>query len=336
VQSDGTVRIWGDPPPGFATAKEPVFGRPRAIPGFLDIVTIGAGETYVLAVRRDGAVLQWGDFDGDGPTALIRDPVVVQGVSDAEFVRADYLTGFVKQRDGRVFAWGFNSHGNLCDGTDEMRFAPVEIPALRDAVDIRLGNWWGLALFEDGHVVAWGNNESGVLADGTTTDSYTPLVVQNLPPAMAIVADYDHGTVLTRDGHVYTWGRDSEGQLGRDAPGVEDVVGAFDPVPGVVPGLDHVIAIANARGGCVLRDDGTVYGWGKYNPGAVGDGTTESRPRPVKALLENVARIYGNNYTVHAVTKDGFVYGWGADYGGELGNGLRHYSSSTPVKIVPE
>jgi alpha-tubulin suppressor-like RCC1 family protein len=71
--------------------------------------------------------------------------------------------------DGRVFAAGDNSHGQIGDGTQETdRPTPVEITALgSDNAMVAAGLYHSLYLKADGRVFAAGDNSHGQIGDGT-------------------------------------------------------------------------------------------------------------------------------------------------------------------------
>jgi len=62
----------------------------------------------------------------------------------------------------------------------------------------------------------------------------------------------------------------------------------------------------------VLKNDGTVWAWGKNYAGQNGDGTLIDREYPVKVLnLENVKKISANFSFNLAIKDDGTVWFWG-------------------------
>jgi len=60
--------------------------------------------------------------------------------------------------DGTVWAWGYNSYGQLGDGTTTNRSTPVQVSSLSNVTAIAGGNSHSLALKSDGTVLAWGGN----------------------------------------------------------------------------------------------------------------------------------------------------------------------------------
>jgi alpha-tubulin suppressor-like RCC1 family protein len=170
-------------------------------------------------------------------------------------------------------------------------------------------------------VTAWGYNGLGCLGNGTTISSSKPIAVP-LPAgvsAVAITAGSFHNLAITNDG-VYTWGG-----------GVLTAVKVLFPaavteVTDIAAGAGHSLAIT---------DDG-LYAWGGNSSGQLGDGTTTSRPDPVKVSFPpSVTAIFSvaaGSYHSLAVTDDG-LYAWGSNGGAQLGDGTR-INRAAPVKVA--
>jgi hypothetical protein len=199
---------------------------------------------------------------------------------------------------------------------------------------------------EDGTVWAWGANTSGQLgneADGHGW-SNTPMQVSNLSGVKALAAGSEHSLVLKEDGTVWAWGNNSYGQLGNAAAGY----GSSTPVQ--VSNLSGVKAIAASdEHNLALKEDGTVWAWGKNNYGQLGDGTTTNRTTPVQVrnapLTKKRSKVSGTLNNLSGVTaiaaggthslalmEDGTVRAWGYNERGQLGNGTTT-SSKTPVTV---
>jgi alpha-tubulin suppressor-like RCC1 family protein len=85
-------------------------------------------------------------------------------------------------RDGRVFAWGDDSYGQLGSGRHLFLTTPVAT-ILTDpgqVVGLASGSYHSLARLRDGSVLAWGNNTNGQLGDGSVTSRGLPVKVTTL------------------------------------------------------------------------------------------------------------------------------------------------------------
>ncbi len=88
---------------------------------------------------------------------------------------------------------------------------------------------------------------------------------------------HSHALLLARDGTVFTWGRNNGCELG-----VDDERRRLTPIRvTAVQGVVQVAAGMNVSA-LVLKQDGTVWGWGRNEDGLLCDGSTERRTRPVQ------------------------------------------------------
>jgi hypothetical protein len=195
-------------------------------------------------------------------------------------------------------------------------------------------------------VWAWGYNRFGQLGNGLhdpTASSSVPVQVVGpdevgfLTNIVDVAAGAGHTLALKSDGTVWVWGNgySSTPQQMRNG----DNVGF----------LSDVMAISTYAGtshNMVLKADGTVWAWGYNVFGQLGDGSTTSRPRPVRVsdpegigyLGSVVAIRCGGSHSL-ALKSDGTVWAWGYNLYGQLGDSTivdryRPVQTSELTKIV--
>lgn len=224
------------------------------------------------------------------------------------------------KQDGTVWAWGDNSRGQLGDGTVLARNRPVAVRQLDGISAIAAGEAHTLALGSDGTVWAWGANDNGQLGDGSAVDRGIAAPVSRLGGVVAIAAGGGSSLALMQDGTVMSWGNNRSGQLGAGAPtpayqGPPQVAPASRSVPGPIPGLDSVVAIAiGDNHALALKSDGSVWAWGSNYSAQRGDldpATLRSTPMRVGSLPPVTAIAAGNFHSL-ALGQDGGVWEWGA------------------------
>lgn len=83
----------------------------------------------------------------------------------------------------------------------------------------------------------------------------------------------------------------------------------------------------------IVKNDGTLWGWGLNDKGQLGDGTTENKNRPTQIGTNSdwvsVVNAYNKSY---AIKKDGTLWGWGYNEDGLLGEGTST-NRTTPTQI---
>ncbi|XIE80477.1 RCC1 domain-containing protein [Streptomyces sp. SBR177] len=183
--------------------------------------------------------------------------------------------------DPWVRSWGLNAAGQLGTGDTVDRPTPSAVRGLRRADVRELAAGGGssdrnhaIALLEDGTVQSWGGNNKGQLGDGSTVDRAVPGAVAGLTGVSQVAAGIDFALAV-RDGRVLSWGSNAYGQLGDGT--------ATDPAtrPVRTQSLDRVAEVsAGCQFAVALRQDGTVWTWGRNHQGQLGDGTTTDRNTP--------------------------------------------------------
>lgn len=196
LKGDGTVWVWG-----FNWAVSPPREELTPVPvsGLSGVIALAAGAFHNLALRSDGTVWAWGENGGgqlgDGTTQSHYTPAPVSDLSDVVAIAASPWQGghnLALRSDGTVWAWGFNSNGQIGDGTTENRLLPVPVSGLSDVVDIGANFEHSAAVRRDGIAWTWGRNTEDQLGDGTQIDRHVPTRVPSLAGLTSIEAGPFH------------------------------------------------------------------------------------------------------------------------------------------------
>ena len=255
-------------------------------PGGASAITANEHHTCALAAA-DGTAWCWGHNwagqIGDGTTEDRLVPTPVEGLGrDLRTISAGYYHTCALGGNGRAFCWGFNSFGQLGDGTTTRRLTPVPVPALGwQNHAISAGFYHSCALDRNGRAFCWGYNSWGQLGDGTTIARLTPTRVQTPRRGMTdITTGSEHSCAITRPGRVICWGRDSSGQLGDGSGTVQ-----LTPVRARTRSGRPIQAVSG-RGlhSCAVLSVGVVRCWGQNTSGQLGVGDTEARPLPTTVV----------------------------------------------------
>ncbi len=323
------------------------------------VVAVAAGGGHSMALTSDGRVYAWGANDwgqlGITSPSYSKDPIAVPmaGALAGKTViaiAAGWTHSLALTSDGQIFAWGWNGHGELGNGTKDFVVHPTPGAVIttgvllgKTVVAIAAGSTGNLALASDGQVYAWGDNILGELGSGSVTEPSEPVAVTTSGVlsgkiVVAIAAGGQNGMALTSEGTICMWGSNYYGQLGiGSADG--DSHPAPSPVPpsGVLSGKT-VVAIAAGKDHCMaLTSEGQVCTWGANRYGQLGNGSTSYYSSPTPQAVLATGALSGRSATAiaagmgfsQALTSSGAFYTWGDNYYGELGD------DSTTDCVVP-
>jgi alpha-tubulin suppressor-like RCC1 family protein len=244
-----------------------------------DVISIGTGYDFSVALKADGTVCTWGKNElgqlGDGSSATMRsNPGKVSNLSDVTAISVgnDFVAAL--KRDGTVWVWGNNAAGQLAVNTKPFRNMAGRLAGLANITSISAGVCGGIALDTSGVAWAWG-------APGGSLDCLVNEFLDLWPPTRLLsgldqitnvasgaknLATRKDGSVWEHDGYVWTQVND----------------------------ISTVQRLASAAKGFVLRGvnlaqraDGTVWSWGDNFSGELGDGTFVAHQTPI--LVVNTA-----------------------------------------------
>lgn len=134
-------------------------------------------------------------------------------------------------------------------------------------------------------------------------------------------AGYQYTIAIKTDGALWGWGNNMEGQLGLGDGisgsnwSVPTQIGSETDWSNVAVGESHVIAIKN---------DGSLWAWGRNYQGQLGNGTTSietrSYPTQVGSDTDWVKVATGDFHSI-AIKDDGTLWAWGYNCYGQVGDG---------------
>ncbi|MBN1755579.1 T9SS type A sorting domain-containing protein [bacterium] len=323
-----------------------------------EIVEIAAGVGHSLALFDDSTVYSWGDnqYGQLGIGSAVDDtntPVKVRGEGGLGYlegivgIAAGLYYSMALKGDGTVYTWGYNDVGQLGDSTTDTRYYPVQVrdssggSSLSEITAISCGSIHCMALGTDNKVWAWGGNREGGLGIGTSDYNAhsLPIRVERsgggfLEGVWKIAAGSAYSTVILNDSTAWAWGANGNGQLGNDTTRSE-----YYPIPVYGPeGVDtlkEIFQISPCPNGpfyiyghtLALKDDSTVWAWGRNGYGQLGNGILFDQWTPVQTLgpygsghLEGISYLATGIEHSLALHSEGTVWAWGDNYFGTLGD----------------
>ncbi len=250
-------------------------------------IAIATGGFHSLALLSTHRVLAWGrnhlaqcGFSTPGG-ANVTTPTDV-GLSNIVAIAAGAYHNLALDTQGRLFAWGDNSHGELGLGHVNAVTSP-QVVNLDNVASISAGYRFSLVrrtqADSSGHVVdsvwAFGENVWGNFGvPGDNNAHPTPAQIPGLTGVKEVTAGGFHATAVKNDGSLLTWGRNDFGQLGvsgGSGPAIRQVT--LPPIQHARAGHTHTMAITT---------DGDLWSWGTNTNLQVGDGTNIHRLSPVQ------------------------------------------------------
>ena len=154
IKGDGTLWAWGDNSAGElgqGTSTSAVL-NPTQVGSSSDWALVSAVGIGSLAIKDDGSLWAWGYNAsgqlGDGTTVNRWSPTQIGSATDWAVVAAGsfgYHSLAIKN-DGTLWAWGYNSYGQLGDGTAVSRSIPTQIGSGTNWTQVAAGQHHSVAL----------------------------------------------------------------------------------------------------------------------------------------------------------------------------------------------
>ena len=311
------------------------------------LTRVGTGGSHACGEGSDGKLYCWGQNYhgqlGDGTRTLRTTPVAVRAPDGVELsgvsLHSNGSHTCALGSDSKVYCWGINDHGQIGDGTTELRTSPVAVQGLPNVAftAVAVGGTYTCAESSEGTVYCWGNNEDGQLGDSTTVSSLTPVAVR-APEGVrlsGVSAGIWHTCAQGSDSKVYCWGENVSGQLGDGT-----TTSRTTPVAVVAP--ENVTLTAVSVGGsftCAHGSDDELYCWGYNSWGQLGNGSTSAREPVTPVIAPDEVTFSGVAAgPAHSCARgsDSKLYCWGRNIVGGLGNGTNTDSATPVVVSLPE
>lgn len=271
------------------------------------VISVAAGISHSLALCSDGTIASWGSNSfgqlGDGGTTGSLVPITVNrsGVLAGKTViavAAGSNHNLALCSDGTIAAWGYNSNGELGDGSVVSRYLPVLVNnsgvlAGKSVIALAAAGQHNMALCSDGTIATWGAGRSGELGHGVTV-SHSSLPVQVSTAGVlagkrpiAIAAGAFHCLALCADGTLASWGWNSSGQLGAgNIPTQNKPIAVIQS--GILSGRSIRAISAGSSHSLALCTDGTLATWGLNNRGQLGNDSLSSSAVPIAASVSSL------------------------------------------------
>lgn len=193
---------------------------------------------------------------------------------------------------------------------------------------VSVGEHYSLAITEDGGLWVWGENLKE--HNGSRTYDFEQLLVDNKSRWKVAVAGLFQTLMLKMDGTLWTLGEDTLNQSSPESNLPRSIRLTLIPMGNqkdwktLSVGRVHAVA---------LKNDGSLWAWGKNDFGQLGDGTTKDSDDPVRIGLGTdwaaVSACY--DHTI-AIKSDGSLWVWGKNVTEHESDGTKGFCAS-PIRI---
>lgn len=203
-------------------------------------------------------------------------PVKVTLISNITKVEGGNKSVYAISDEGNLYAWGYNSNGQLGDGTNTTRLQPVQVTNLSGIIDISASTTeQALALKDDGTVWGFGYATLGALTDvgGSIPKQISGIDGNRMKNIASISCGYYGGLAITDDGKVLAWGNNGYGELG-DGTNISTSVPVYVK-ESVDTELNSVFIAQKGKNYSVFaKENGEVWATGYNEYGQLGNSST--------------------------------------------------------------
>ena len=325
------------------------------VAGFKAFVEISGNRYSTIGADSGGNLFSWGRDSlygllGQGTASSSRSsPSAIFTSRNVARITSGVDSHHLIDSNSQIWSWGYNSSGQLGDGTTSIRSSPVQ---LTTTSSFNTKTWRSIAagtnnvgaIDETGKLYCWGSNFYGQLGDGTTTDRSIPTEVSGSGTWKLFASSGSISLGVQSDGKLYAWGRNLNG--GQYTLGVGSTnLDVTAPTSVLGMGTNWKQLAATGFVALALDTDGKIWTWGYDGNPIAGTGLASSVLTSPVTIIGGPAwrKISTAKYTQSSfgIKKDGTLWAWGVNYDAlgtgttayflGLGTGSTFYSSPTQV-----
>jgi alpha-tubulin suppressor-like RCC1 family protein len=213
--------------------------------------------------------------------------------------------------NGTLWAWGYNSSGQLGNGTTINKSIPTQIGTANDWRVVNAGEIHSVALKANGTLWAWGQ-----LSNGVAGIRSTPIQIGTANDWQSIATGAYHNLAIKNDGTLWSW-----------------VFSNGSSFTQIGTANDWKAVFAGGYSSFAIKFDGTLWAWGYNNDGQLGDGTNTYRNSPIQiGTATDWKTLASSSLHTLAIKTDSTLWAWGNNYYGQLGTGLT-LNTNVPTQV---
>jgi alpha-tubulin suppressor-like RCC1 family protein len=335
IKSDGSLWAWGSNS-SYQLGDGTNINKniPTQIGFDTDWQEISSGQFFSLAIKTNGTLWAWGDNVvgqlGNGTTIYKTIPTQI-GTEDSWIkVSSGSFYSLAIKNNGTLWAWGHNQFGQLGNGTNNTRLTPTQIGLDTNWSKISAGFNHALAIKYDGTLWAWGKNSDCELGDGTAINKNVPVQIGSANDWSQISGGNLHTKAIKNNGTLWTWGSGLYGLSGNNS--TQSVISS----PSQIGSSTNWIKVSSSYDSVsAIKNDGSLWTWGKNDFGQLGDGTFINKGVPTLISTATNCIDLATGVSIHGIVNkiNGELWAWGVNFYGQLGDGT-NISNNNPINIT--
>jgi alpha-tubulin suppressor-like RCC1 family protein len=230
-------------------------------------------------------------------------------------IKSGYDHTLAIHKNGTLWSWGSNAHGQLGNGTRIANSIPTQLGVENDWVYISTKSQSSFAIKSNGSLWSWGRNIKDQLGDSTDVDRLVPMKIGNSNDWKIVENGANHTIGIKQDGSLWAWGLNIENQLGdgTDTNRFFPVrIGIENNWEKVSCGFNHTLAI---------KKNGTLWAWGWNSIYQLGNNSNVKSAIPIQiGTANNWKEIGAGSYISFGLQTNNSLWAWGANGHGSIGD----------------
>ncbi|MBI5206231.1 MAG: Ig-like domain-containing protein, partial [Candidatus Firestonebacteria bacterium] len=333
IKNNGTLWTWGRNnfgQLGIGTNQDTSI--PIQVGTDTDWENIDTGYGYIIALKTDGTLWSWGwNAMGQLGNNVNEDkniPAKIGTDIDWSIIACGWYHSFAVKDNGELWTFGYNTYGGL--GLEMFAYKRTfeQVGMDTDWRIIKAGGTHSILLKNNGTLWSCGGNTKGELGEGSWISKKLLEQIGLDNDWLAAGAGERHTIILKSNGTLWGTGYNYYGQVGDGT--VQNNVGTLKQI-----GTDSTwIDISLGDGFTIaLKNDSTIWGWGRNYYGQLGIGTNQDTSLPTQIGTNNnwIEIATGKSFTL-ALKSDNTLWTWGYNEYGELGDGTTIHKN-VPIQI---
>jgi alpha-tubulin suppressor-like RCC1 family protein len=300
--------------------------------GTFSWTSISAGGSFSLAVKDDGTLWSWGTNNvgklGHNDLIYRSSPTQVGSLTDWSMVSCgSYSDSGAIKTNGTLWVWG-STNGT---GNNINKSSPTQVGTDTNWSKLNISQGFNGAIKTNNTLWTWGLNNNGQLGHGDYVNKSSPVQVGTDTNWATIALGRRHSMASKTDGSLYLCGQGGYGQLGTNSGASTTTltrIGALNNWPTT---MDKIGACLESS--AAIKDDGTLWTWGRNDGGKLGKNNTVNYSSPVQVGTDTNWNVLAHGLNqMFSIKTDGTLWAWGYNNSGMLGDNTI-ISKSSPVQI---